>query len=175
MSGVEAATLFAISQGVQTVGQLQSIQAQRAALARENYRIAAESRLAALRALEAENQRRQQAEEELANNAAFQSIAGYSDDSMSFLNINKQVSKNMNKDVADIRLMGKVVDTKYSSMMFENRMKERDLVFGGYTSVIAELTSGYATYKYMKGNKQPSINQTYTYNSRGRTNYPYGL
>ena len=173
MSGVEAATLFAISQGVQTVGQIQGIQAQRAALARENYRIAAESRLAALRAIESENERRRIAEEELANNAAFQSIAGYSDDSMSFLNINKQVEKNMNKDVADIRLMGKVVNTKYSNMMFENSLKEKDLVFGGYTSIIAELTSGMATYKYMKGNQQPKIN--YKYNSRGRTNYPYGL
>lgn len=175
MSGVEAATLFAISQGVQTVGQIQGIQAQRAALARENYRIAAESRLAALRAIESENERRRIAEEELANNAAFQSIAGYSDDSMSFLNINKQVEKNMNKDVADIRLMGKVVNTKYSNMMFENSLKEKDLVFGGYTSIIAGLTSGYATYKYMRGNEQPKINQPYTYNSRGRTNYPYGL
>lgn len=93
MSGVEAATLFAISTGVQTAGQISSIQAQRAALARENYRIAAESRLAALRALEAENQRRADAEAELGQNLAFQSITGYSDDSMSFLNINNQVTK----------------------------------------------------------------------------------
>ena len=175
MSGVEAATLFAISQGIQTVGQIQGIQAQRAALARENYRIAAESRLASLRALEAENQRRQQAEEEFANNAAFQSIAGYSDDSMSFLNINKQVAKNRNKDIADIRLMGKVVDTKYSSMMFENNLKQKDLVFGGYTSILAQLVSGTATYKYMKGTKQPDINTGYQYNSKGRIGFPYGL
>lgn len=150
MSGVEAATLFAISQGVQTVGQIQGIQAQRAALARENYRIAAESRLASLRALEAENQRRQQAEEEFANNAAFQSIAGYSDDSMSFLNINKQVASNMNKDVANIRLMGKQVQNKFGSMLFENNLKSKDLVFGGYTSVISELTSGYLQYRDLK-------------------------
>ena len=36
MSGMEASTLFAISQGVQTVGQIQSIQSQRATLDREN-------------------------------------------------------------------------------------------------------------------------------------------
>ncbi len=175
MSGVEAATLFAISTGVQTAGQISSIQAQRAALARENYRIAAESRLAALRALEAENQRRADAEAELGQNLAFQSITGYSDDSMSFLNINNQVKKNRDKDLADIRLMGKVVNQKYGQMIFENRMKEKDLVFGGYASIIAELTSGMATYKYMQGNKQPEINLKYQYNSTGRKNYPYGL
>ena len=150
MSGVEASTLFAISTGVQTVGQISSIQAQRAALARENYRIAAESRLAALRALEAENARKEEAERELAQNLAFQSIAGYTDDSMSFLNINKQVANNMNKDVANIRLMGKQVQTKFGSMLFENNLKEKNMVFGGYTSVIAELTSGYRQYRDIK-------------------------
>lgn len=150
MSGVEASTLFAISTGVQTVGQISSIQAQRAALARENYRIAAESRLAALRALEAENARKEEAERELAQNLAFQSIAGYTDDSMSFLNINKQVANNMNKDIANIRLMGKQVETKFGSMLFENNLKEKNMVFGGYTSVIAELTSGYRQYRDIK-------------------------
>ena len=150
MSGVEASTLFAISTGVQTVGEISSIQAQRAALARENYRIAAESRLAALRALEAENARKEEAERELAQNLAFQSIAGYTDDSMSFLNINKQVANNMNKDVANIRLMGKQVQTKFGSMLFENNLKEKNMVFGGYTSVIAELTSGYRQYRDIK-------------------------
>ena len=70
---------------------------------------------------------------------------------MSFLNINKQVEKNMNKDVANIRLMGKQVQNKYGSMLFENQLKSKDIVFGGYTTVIAELTSGYRTYKDLKG------------------------
>jgi len=151
MSGMEASTLFAISQGVQTVGQIQSIQAQRAALARENYRIETEKRLARMQALEAENSRKEEANQQLAQNAAFQSTAGYYDDSMSFLNINKQVEKNMNKDVANIRLMGKQVQNKYSSMLFENQLKSKDIVFGGYTTVISELTSGYRTYKDLKG------------------------
>ena len=77
MSGMEASTLFAISQGVQTVGQIQSIQSQRAALARENYRIETEKRLARMQALEAENSRKEEANKQLAQNAAFQFTAGY--------------------------------------------------------------------------------------------------
>jgi len=77
---------------------------------------------------------------------------------MSFLNINKQVENKMNKDVATIRLMGNAVDNKFTSMLFENTMKEKDLVFGGYTSVAIGLTNGMALYKYNKdGNKQPNI------------------
>ena len=150
MSGVEAATLFAVSKGVETIGTISSIQSQRAALARENYRIAAESRMAALKALEAENARREEALKEVAQNKAFASTAGYYDDSMSFLNINKQVANNMNKDVANIRLMGKQVQNKFGSMLFENQLKSKDIVFGGYTSVISELTSGYIKYKEYK-------------------------
>ena len=150
MSGVESATLFAISTGVQTVGNIASIQSQRAALARENYRIETEKKLAAMQALEAENARKEQAMRELAQNKAFQSTSGYYDDSMSFLNINKQVANNMNKDVANIRLMGKQVQNKFGSMLFENKLKSKDLVFGGYTSVISELTSGYLQYRDLK-------------------------
>ena len=150
MSGVESATLFAISTGVQTVGNIASIQSQRAALARENYRIETEKKLAAMQALEAENARKEQAMRELAQNKAFQSTSGYYDDSMSFLNINKQVANNMNKDVANIRLMGKQVQNKFGSMLFENKLKSKDLVFGGYTSVISELTSGYLQYRDYK-------------------------
>ena len=37
-------------------------------------------------------------------------------------------------------------------------MKEKDLVFGGYTSIAIGLTNGMALYKYNKdGNKQPNI------------------
>lgn len=150
MSGVESATLFAISTGVQTVGNIASIQSQRAALARENYRIETEKKLAAMQALEAENARKEEAMRELAQNKAFQSTSGYYDDSMSFLNINKQVANNMNKDVANIRLMGKQVQNKFGSMLFENKLKSKDLVFGGYTSVISELTSGYLEYRDYK-------------------------
>ena len=150
MSGVESATLFAISTGVQTVGNIASIQSQRAALARENYRLETEKKLAAMQALEAENARKEEAMRELAQNKAFQSTSGYYDDSMSFLNINKQVASNMNKDVANIRLMGKQVQNKFGSMLFENNLKSKDLVFGGYTSVISELTSGYLQYRDLK-------------------------
>ena len=158
MSGVEAATLFAVSKGVETIGTISSIQSQRAALARENYRIETEKKLAAMQALEAENARREEALKEVAQNKAFASTAGYYDDSMSFLNINKQVANNMNKDVANIRLMGKQVQNKFGSMLFENQLKSKNIVFGGYTSIAIGLTNGMALYKYNKdGNKQPNI------------------
>ena len=158
---IDSSTYFIAATGARTVGEIASIQSQRAALARENYRVETEKRLARLKAIEAENDRRDVALAELAQNKAFQSTAGYYDDGMSFLNINKQVENKMNKDVATIRLMGNAVDNKFRSMLFENTMKEKDLVFGGYTSIAIGLTNGMALYKYNKeGNKQPNINLT---------------
>ena len=158
---IDSSTYFIAATGAKTVGEIASIQSQRAALARENYRVETERRLARLKAIEAENDRRDVALAELAQNKAFQSTAGYYDDGMSFLNINKQVENKMNKDVANIRLMGNAVDNKFRSMLFENTMKEKDLVFGGYTSIAIGLTNGMALYKYNKeGNKQPNINLT---------------
>ena len=158
---IDSSTYFIAATGARTVSEIASIQSQRAALARENYRVETEKRLARLKAIEAENDRRDVALAELAQNKAFQSTAGYYDDGMSFLNINKQVENKMNKDVATIRLMGNAVDNKFTSMLFENTMKEKDLVFGGYTSIAIGLTNGMALYKYNKeGNKQPNINLT---------------
>ena len=145
---MSASTLFLASAAVSAIGTLSSIKAQKSALARENYRLETEAQLAKVQALEAENSRKQEAWAELANNAAFQSTAGYLDDGRSFLNINKQVASNMNKDVANIRLMGKSVQVKFGQQRYENTLKDKDLTFGGYTSVIAGLTSGYAKYKY---------------------------
>ena len=135
---------------VGAVGTVSSIRAQQAALARENFRLAQEAEMAKLAAIEEENARNRALKETLANNKAFASIAGYYDDSRSFLNISKQAEKEAAKDIDTIRLMGKSVQTKYSQMAFENKLKGEQLTFGGYTSVIAGLTTGYGTAKYYK-------------------------
>jgi len=143
-----AATLMLISAGVSAVGTISYMRAQQAALNRENYRLETESKMAALAAKQEENARRVYAEKEKANNLAYQSIAGYADDSMSFLNMNKQVVENRNKDISDIRLMGKSVNLKYRQMAFENQARMEAVTFGGYTSAIAGLVNGYGNYKY---------------------------
>ena len=148
LAGSSAASLFAAASVMSAVGTFSSIQAQRRALARENYRLETEAEMAKLQALEEENTRKEEQKIALANNLAYQSIAGYYDDGMSFLNINKQVQKKAEKDIANIRLMGKNIQHKYSASLYENRLKEKNLVFGGYTSVIAELTTGYANHKW---------------------------
>ena len=148
MAGSSAASLFAAASVMSAVGTFSSIQAQRRALARENYRLETEAEMAKLQALEEENNRQEQMKIALANNLAYQSIAGYYDDGMSFLNINQQVKKKAVKDIANIRLMGKNIQHKYSASLYENRLKDNNLVFGGYTSVIAELTTGYANHKW---------------------------
>ena len=56
--------------------------------------------------------------------------------------------KNRNKDISDIRLMGKSVDLKYRQMAFENQARMEAVTFGGYTSAIAGLVNGYGNYKY---------------------------
>ena len=148
LAGSSAASLFAAASVMSAIGSFSSIQAQRRALARENYRLETEAEMAKLQALEEENTRKEEQKIALANNLAYQSIAGYYDDGMSFLNINKQVKKKAEKDIANIRLMGKNIQHKYSASLYENRLKEKNLVFGGYTSVIAELTTGYANHKW---------------------------
>tara|TARA_R100000234_G_scaffold45018_1_gene26861 strand:- start:1081 stop:1542 length:462 start_codon:yes stop_codon:yes gene_type:complete len=148
IAGSSAASLFAAASVMSAIGSFSSIQAQRRALARENYRLETEAEMAKLQALEEENTRKEEQKIALANNLAYQSIAGYYDDGMSFLNINKQVQKKAEKDIANIRLMGKNIQHKYSASLYENRLKEKNLVFGGYTSVIAELTTGYANHKW---------------------------
>ena len=147
---MSASQALMISAVVGAVGTVSSIRAQQAALARENFRLAQEAEMAKLAAIEEENARNRALKETLANNKAFASIAGYYDDSRSFLNISKQAEKEAAKDIDTIRLMGKSVQTKYSQMAFENKLKGEQLTFGGYTSVIAGLTTGYGTAKYFK-------------------------
>ena len=143
-----AASLFAAASVMSAIGSFSSIQAQRRALARENYSLETEAEVAKVQALEEENNRQEQMKIALANNLAYQSIAGYYDDGMSFLNINQQVKNKAVKDIANIRLMGKNIQNKYTASLYENSLKDKNLVFGGYTSVIAELTTGYANYKW---------------------------
>jgi len=147
---MSASQALMISAVVGAVGTVSSIRSQQAALARENFRLQQEAEMAKLAAIEEENARTRQLQETIANNKAFASIAGYYDDSRSFLNINKQAEKEAVKDIETIRLMGQSVQTKYSQMAFENKLKGQQLTFGGYTSVIAGLTTGYGTAKYYK-------------------------
>lgn len=147
---MSASQALMISAVVGAVGTVSSIRSQQAALARENFRLQQEAEMAKLAAIEEENARIRNLQETIANNKAFASIAGYYDDSRSFLNINKQAEIEAAKDIDTIRLMGQSVQTKYSQMAFENKLKSQDLTFGGYTSVIAGLTTGYGTAKYYK-------------------------
>jgi hypothetical protein len=146
--GLNASTLFLASSAVSAIGTLSSVQAQRSAIARENYRIETEQKLATLKALEEENFRRAILKEAIANNFAYQSIAGYYDDGRSFMNINKQATNKANKDIANIRLMGSNVQNKFTAQLFENDLKEEQLVFGGYTSATSDILTGYANYKW---------------------------
>ncbi len=148
--GLSSSSLFLLSAGVSAIGTISSIRAQQAALQRQNKRIEQERLAAKLKALEEENARTIKFNNDIANNLAFQSVSGYYDDSMSYTNINKQAKKNMLKDIGNIRLAGKSVNVKYDQMILENKFKSEDLTFGGYTSVLAGLTTGYANYKYYK-------------------------
>ena len=65
---MSASTLFLASSAVAAVGTLSSVAAQRSALARENYRLETEAKMADLKALEESNDRRDMALKELANN-----------------------------------------------------------------------------------------------------------
>ena len=143
--------MFLASAVASTAGTLYNIQAQKAALKRENARLETESQVAQIQAKEEENARRRQLNQTIASNIAFQSTAAYYDDSRSFLNINKSATKKAEKDMANIRMMGKSVTLKYREQMFENDVATRNKVFGGWISIGSGLTSGYAMYDYYKG------------------------
>lgn len=145
-----ASAAMMASAGISAVGSIASVRATQAAANRNAYRLETESKMAKLAALQEENARNEIAKNEIANNLAFQSIAGYADNSISFLNINKQVETTRTKDIGDIRLMGKSVQNKYQSQLFENKARTDALTFGGYASAIASLTNGYSNYKYYK-------------------------
>ena len=49
--------------------------------------------------------------------------------------------------------MGKNVGLKYREMAYENDLKAKSEVFGGYISAISGLTNGYALYQYHKPSK----------------------
>ena len=151
--GVSAATMMMASTVVKAVGTYQQIQYQKAANARERTRYERESKMAQIEAIEQENLRRDMLNQTLANNIAFQAGAGYYDDRRSFLNINQQARIKGAKDIKNIKLMGLSVQQKYRDQMFENDVALKSAVFGGYTSIITGLTSGYADYKW---NKTPS-------------------
>ena len=106
--------MFAAAAIVSAVGTVASVQSQRRALARENYRLETEKKLAAVQALEEENARKEMLNDTIAQNLAWQSISGYSDDSRSFLNINEQAKTKANKDISNIRLMGRNIQNKYN-------------------------------------------------------------
>jgi len=155
--GVDPATMMMASAVVSSVGTLQSAQAKRAALQRENVRLERERKLAEIEALEQENIRKDMLNQTLADNLAFQSASGYYDDSRSFLNINKQARIKAEKDFANIRLNAKGIDLKYRDQMFENNINAKSTVFGGYISAIAGLTSGYANYDFYKTPKEKKL------------------
>ena len=149
--GIDPATMMMASAVVSSVGTYSNIQNVKAANQRERVRYERERKIAKLQAIEEENMRKDMLNQTLANNLAVQSAAGYYDDSRSFLNINAQARKKAEKDIKNIRLMGKVVDLKMRDQMFENDIKAKSEIFGGWISIGDQLSSGYAMYDYYKG------------------------
>lgn len=160
IKGVTSSQLMMASAGISAIGSIAQVRSAQAAANRNAYRIETETKMAALAAVQEENARNQIALKERANNSAYQSIAGYADDSMSFLNINKQVESTRIKDISDIRLMGKSVQTKYRQQLYELNAQSKDLTFGGYADSLSSLVNGYSNYKYYKNNpfKNPKGN-----------------
>ena len=149
--GIDPATMMMASAVVSSVGTYSNIQNIKAANARERVRYERERKIAEIQAMEEENIRKDMLNQTIANNLAIQSAAGYYDDSRSFLNINAQARKKAEKDIKNIRLMGKVVDLKMRDQMFENDIKAKSEIFGGWISIGDQLSSGYAMYDYYKG------------------------
>jgi hypothetical protein len=143
---MQSSTLTGLSTAFSVMSTFSQMNAQRAALARENQRIEMEAKMAELAATQDENNRMDAMYKTLGSNLAFQAVAGYYDDSRSFLNIQDQTVTNAEKDIANIRLMGSSVQSKLGQLRYENTMKSQDLVFGGWTSIGGKLTTGYQSY-----------------------------
>ena len=105
-----------------------------------------EQKMAELKAIQEENNRRELAEDEIDANKAYWASTGFLDDSRNLIGANKSVTKKMKSDIQDIRVNSYALQNKYELMKLSTASAAKNKVFGGYASIGSSMATGYSNY-----------------------------
>ena len=106
-----------------------------------------EQKMAELKAIQEENNRRELAEDEIDANKAYWASTGFLDDSRNLIGANKSVTKKMKSDIQDIRVNSYALQNKYELMKLSTASAAKNKVFGGYASIGSSMATGYSNYE----------------------------
>ena len=140
-------TLAIISTSIQAVGTYQGIQAQKAAGKAQIQAYEDEKKFNQLKALQDQNDVRDEADKKKKINRAIVAGSGYNDDSRSFLSVQKEIDRIATKDIGNIRINMMRGNQKMDSMIYTTKVMGKAKEFGGYASIIA---GGFKTASYAK-------------------------
>ena len=143
-------TLAVISFGVQAVGTYQGIQAQKAANKAQIQAYEDEKKFNELKALQDQNTAREEGIKKQKINRAIVAGSGYSDDSRSFLSVQSEINRIVQKDIANIRINMMRGNQKMDSMIYTTKVMGKAQEFGGYASIAA---AGFKTAAYSQSYK----------------------
>ena len=105
-----------------------------------------EQKMAELKAIQEENNRRELAEDEIDANRAYWASTGFLDDSRNLIGANESVTKKMKSDIQDIRVNSYALQNKYELMKLSTASAAKNKVFGGYASIGSSMATGYSNY-----------------------------
>ena len=128
-------TMMIISGAVQAYGTYSEIQESKVQSKIEQDRYELKMKQANLDELTQENNRKEEAEKTKRHNMAIVSGSGYMDDSVSFLNIQKQVDINTQKDITTIRLNTGSRISEYSLASQAAKSQRKADQFGGWVTI----------------------------------------
>jgi hypothetical protein len=161
-------TMMIISGAVQAYGTYSEIQSSKVQSKIEQERYELKMKAANLDGLTQENNRKEEAEKTKKHNLAILSGSGYNDDSMSFLNIQKQVDIHTQKDITTIRLNTGAQLSDYSLASQAAHAQRKSDQFGGWVSIAG---TGLSTKAKVDAYKPKGGGTTYRWTGYGKSGY----
>jgi hypothetical protein len=152
-------TMMIISGAVQGIGTYSEIQQSKVQSKIEQQGYELKMKQANLDGLTQENNRLEEAEQTKKHNMAIVAGSGYGDDSISFLNIQKQVDLNARKDITTIRLNTGAQISEYSLASQAAKSQRKADQFGGWVSIAG---TSLETKAKIDAYKKPNTNKRYT-------------
>ena len=140
-------TLAIVSTAISAAGTYKGIQAQKAAGKAQIQAYEDEKKFNQLKALQDQNDVRNEANKKKKINRAIAAGSGYNDDSRSFLSVQKEIDRIATKDIGNIRINMMRGNQKMDSMIYTTKVMGKAKEFGGYASIIA---GGFKTASYAK-------------------------
>tara|TARA_R100000234_G_scaffold111282_1_gene84178 strand:+ start:1184 stop:1705 length:522 start_codon:yes stop_codon:yes gene_type:complete len=159
-------TMMVISSAIQIGGTYRDIQESKVQSKIEQEQYELKIKAANLDGLTKENDRLAEAEETKKNNLAVLAGSSITDDSKSFLNIQKEVDKKAQKDITTIRLNVGAQVSDYSLSAQAAYSQRKTDQFGGWVSIV---NTGVETKAKVDRYKKPNKNRRYT--GYGKTGY----